>query len=173
VNGATITREAGIGGRSLEHLYQEHGPRALRVAFLMTGDERLAEDLVQDAFVRIAGSFRHLRSTDAFGAYLNRTVINLAKDSFRRNVVEGRYLKAEAQRAEPMAAPDLGRRDEIVEALRELPHRQRAAVVLRYLEDMSEQGVADQLGCCLSAAKSLITRGMETLRARMEVRTDD
>jgi RNA polymerase sigma-70 factor (sigma-E family) len=172
VNGATITGEAGIGRASLESLYQEHGPRALRVAFLMTGDEKLAEDLVQDAFVRIAGSFRHLRSTDAFGGYLNRTVINLAKDSFRRGALETRYLRAQSPSSH-VDPPDVGERAEIVEALRELPHRQRAAVVLRYLEDQSEQGVADQLGCSLGAAKSLIARGMETLRARMEVRTDD
>jgi RNA polymerase sigma-70 factor (sigma-E family) len=165
--------EARIRKANLESLYQQHVPRALRVAFLMTGDEKLAEDLVQDAFVRIAGSFRHLRTTDAFGAYLNRTVINLARDNFRRGKVEDRYLRSQARPPDRVDPPDIGERDAIVAALSELPHRQRGAIVLRYLEDLSEQGVADQLGCSLGAAKSLIARGMETLRARMEVEPND
>jgi RNA polymerase sigma factor (sigma-70 family) len=68
----------------LEDLYVRHAPAALRLAFFLTGDRELAQDLVQDAFVRIAGRFGHLRTPDAFEAYLRRTIVNLFTSHLRR-----------------------------------------------------------------------------------------
>jgi RNA polymerase sigma factor (sigma-70 family) len=153
----------------IERLYAEHAPGAMRLALLLTGSREQAEDLVQDAFVRIFGSFAHLRIKTSFRSYLNRTIVNLSRDRGRRRRIERREIEREqrAARSDAYTLPDVDAHREIVDALRTLPHRQRAAVVLRYFEDLSEQGVADVLGCSLSAARSLITRGMETLRTRM------
>src|SRR6266581_3277559 len=73
-------------------LYLQHADAAVRLAYLLTGDRALAEDLVQDAFVRLAGRLIHLRDPGAFDAYLRRTVVNLSHSYFRRKRVERAYL---------------------------------------------------------------------------------
>lgn len=150
---------------SLEDLYVRHAPEAVRLAFLLTGDAALAEDITQEAFIRVAGRFRHLRSPGAFDAYLRRTVVNLCMSHHRRRRVERTFLERERSRPELAAEqPDLAARDELRRAMQSLPMRQRAAVVLRYYADMPEQQVAETLGCSVSAARSLVFRAMETLR---------
>jgi len=153
----------------LAELYERHAADAVRLAYLLTGDREVARDLAQDAFVKVAGRFRHARFPDAFDAYLRRTVVNLSASRFRRLRLERAYL--ERERREPgvnVDAPDLGERDALRRALSTLPMRQRAAVVLRYYEDLSERAMADALGCSVPAARSLLMRGMQTLRTIVE-----
>ncbi|MGZ8598437.1 MAG: RNA polymerase sigma factor [Actinomycetota bacterium] len=157
-----------VSGRregSLEDLYVRHAPEAVRLAFLLTSDGALAEDITQDAFIRVAGRFRHLRSPGAFDAYLRRTVVNLCMSHHRRRRLERTYLERERTRPGRAAEqPDLESRDELRRAMQSLPMRQRAAVALRYYADLPEQQVAEALGCSVSAARSLVFRAMETLR---------
>src|SRR5689334_10267877 len=68
-------------------LYLGHADAAVRLAYLLTGDRDVAEDLVQDAFVRLAGRLVHLRDPGAFDAYLRKTVVNLSNSYFRRRRV--------------------------------------------------------------------------------------
>jgi RNA polymerase sigma-70 factor (sigma-E family) len=153
----------------LADLYERHAPGAVRLAYLITGDRERSQDVAQDAFVRVAGRFRHLGFPNAFDAYLRRTVINLCTSQFRRERVERKYLEREGARPPSDAAmPDVALRDDLTRALRTLPVRQRAAVVLRYYEDLSEQDVAGALGCSVSAARSLLVRGMQALRSIVE-----
>jgi RNA polymerase sigma-70 factor (sigma-E family) len=148
----------------LETLYAAHAPDAARLAYLLTGDRALAEDLVQEAFVRMFGRFRDLRNPEAFGAYLRKTVVNLAKSHFRRRIVERSYVEREArQPVQTVEQP--GHREEMWDVLQRLTPRQRAAVVLRYYEDLSEAQTADVLGCAVGTVKSLVSRGLEQLRA--------
>src|SRR2546427_8888668 len=77
----------------LGELYLRHADDAVRLAYLLTGDRGLAEDLVQDAFVRLTGRLVHLRDPGAFDAYLRRTVVNLSNSHFRRKRVERNYLE--------------------------------------------------------------------------------
>src|SRR6059036_3838497 len=112
--------ERAEGGR-LAVLFQQHGDSAVRLAYLLTGDRALAEDLVQDAFVKLAGRLVHLRDPGAFDAYLRRTVVNLANSHFRRKRLERAYLKRERggiQTEESL--PDPGPRDELWEAMNRL-----------------------------------------------------
>lgn len=149
----------------LADLYARHAPAAGRFAYLLTADHSQAEDLVQEAFVRIVGRFGHLRVPDAFDAYLRRTIVNLHVSRLRRLRVERAYLERERGRssaADP--TPDVAVREELWRALRRLPARQRAAVVLRYCEDLSERDAADALRCSVAAVKSLVARAMQTLR---------
>ena len=148
----------------LENLYAAHAPDAARLAYLLTGDRALAEDLVQDAFVRMFGRFRDLRHAEAFGAYLRKTVVNLARSHFRRRGVERTYVERESRRPVFSVEQPTGR-EEMWEALRNLTPRQRAAVVLRYYEDLTEAQTADVLGCAVGTVKSLVSRGLEQLRA--------
>jgi RNA polymerase sigma-70 factor (sigma-E family) len=155
----------------IEELYRRNAPGALRLAYFLTGDREQAEDLVQDAFVRVAGRFRYLRVPDAFDAYLRRTIVNLFTSQLRRLRHE-RAFAARQHDAETVApADDPVLRDELWRALSTLPTRQRAAVVLRYYEDLSERETAQILGVSTGAANQLIVRAMATLRDH--VRGDD
>ncbi len=160
---------------ALADLYAAYAPEAIRLAYLLTGDRFLAEDLVQDAFVRVTGRFQHLRDPRSFEGYLRRTVVNLLRNHWRRRGVERKYLARErsSKSLEWTSPPNTEEQDALWTALQQLPHRQRAAVTLRYYEDMSEQQVSDVLGCSAQAAKSLVARGMESLRAQMETRNDE
>lgn len=107
----------------LEELYRRHVDDALGLAYLLTGDRSLAEDLVQDAVVRVLGRFHDLRNRDAFWRYLRRTLVNLANSHFRRRQVERAWI--ERQRPEPAApaGPDLEERDRLLAALMALRPR--------------------------------------------------
>src|SRR5205823_8657267 len=104
------------------------------------------EDLVQEAFVRVAGRFRHRRVPDDFGPYLKKTIVNSFTSHLRRRRLERAWLAK--QRREPALSPehDPTERDELWIAMRYLPERQRAALVLRYYEDLSERDAAEVLG---------------------------
>src|ERR1051326_7123613 len=92
---ATMDRSRGTDAGRLGELYLAHAEAAVRLGVLLTGDRALAEDLVQDAFVRLAGRLVHLRDASAFDAYLRRTVVNLSNSYFRRRRVERAYLQRE------------------------------------------------------------------------------
>ncbi len=154
----------------IAELYLLYADGAVRLAYLLTGDRAVAEDLVQDAFVRLAGRLVHLRDPDAFDAYLRTTVVNLTRSHFRRKRVENNYL--ERQRtiaAAPTAAParPVEDREDLWAALATLSPRQRAAVVLRFYEDLSEAEVAQILHCAPGTVKSLVSRGLSRLRTEI------
>jgi RNA polymerase sigma-70 factor (sigma-E family) len=169
IRAEAVVRETSEGGR-LGELYQRHAPDAVRLAYLLTGDRALAEDLSQEAFLRMFGRFRDLRNPDAFEWYLRRTVVNLARSHFRHLKVERTYLDREGRRPEaksPDAREALGDREEMWETILRLPERQRAAIVLRYYEDLSEAQTAEVLRCPVGTVKSLVSRGMDRLRAEL------
>ncbi|MGH2674278.1 MAG: SigE family RNA polymerase sigma factor [Actinomycetota bacterium] len=153
------------GGR-LGKLYEAHAPEAARLAFLLTGDRSVAEDLVHEAFVRLFGRFRDIRHPEAFRSYLRATVVNLARSHFRRRRVERAYLERQGRPPDD-ASPDPGAREEMWDALQRLSPRQRAAVVLRYYEDLTEAQTAEILGCAVGTVKSLVSRGLDRLGAEI------
>ena len=157
----------------LDELYRLHFVDMLRLAYLMTGDRASAEDIVQEAFVRVAGRFVELRNPDAFGPYLKKTVINLCRKQFRRNKVERAYADREArQSVASTSQPDVPAQQAIRAALLRLSPRQRAALVLRFYGDLAEREIAEALGCRPGTVKSLIARGIEALRAEIGSEAD-
>ncbi len=151
----------------LADLYVRYVPAANRLAFLLTGDRSQSEDLVHDAFVRCVGRFGHLRAHEAFDAYLRRTIVNLHTSKLRRLRVERAYLSKEVGRgadALTSGLPDIAGREDMWRRLRTLPPRQRAVLVLRYYEDLSERETADALRCSIAAVKSLTARATSALR---------
>jgi RNA polymerase sigma-70 factor (sigma-E family) len=156
-------------------LYSVHAPEAVRLAYLLTGDKELAQDLVQEAFVKMLGRFQDLRKPYAFQSYLRRTVVNLSKKHWRRLAVERRHRSLqEADLSEKVVQfPDIATSDAQWEALQQLPARQRAAVVLRFYEDLSEHQTAQMLGCSSEAVKLLVARAMKSLRASSVVEGSD
>ncbi len=174
--------EADGAGRTsaggLATLYEQHSPAAYRLAYLLVGEPALAEDLVQDAFVRLIGRFTSLRDPDAFDAYLRRTVINLSHSTLRRRGVERAQLRQHAVlTARTGTGPSAGQRDvetadELWRQLQHLAPRQRTALVLRYYEDLSEQQTADLLGCPVRTVKSLVARGLAAMRRQQKADRD-
>lgn len=146
-------------------LYRAHLPGATRLAYLLTGDRAAAEDVAQEAFLRAASRLGALRDEAAFPAYLHRAVVNQVRNRARR-------LRLERGRTEPAPPPydlpDVATRDRLWGALQRLPHRQRAALVLRFYLDLSEADVADRLGCRPGTVKSATARGLATLRADLD-----
>jgi RNA polymerase sigma-70 factor (sigma-E family) len=157
-----------IEGSMLADLYARHADEALRLSYLLTGDGALAEDLVQDAFVRVAGRLLHLRDPGGFHAYLRKTIVNLTRSHYRRRAVERRYLERQTE-APAIDPDDLSDRERLRRALMALPIGQRTAIVLRYFEDLSEAQTADLMGRHPGAVKSLVSRGMGTLRTTVGV----
>ena len=157
-----------LSSTRLAELYERHIGRSVALAALVGGDPNSAEDIAHEAFIRTAGRLSGLRDPSAFDAYLRRTVINLCRARARRAGIERRYLEWFVQREADEAATDAEDRDVLWAGLRELPHRQRAAVVLRYYEDLSEEQAADAMGCSPRAVNALVSRAMATLRTRIE-----
>ena len=148
----------------LEELYRSQVAPLQRLAFLLTGDHHLAEDITQQAFIKFYRRFFKLRDSSAAPAYLRTTVVNLARAHHRGSQRERRHLESHR---EPNASPppNVEDHDFVVRTLTNLPYRQRAAVVLRYYEDLSEHQAADVLNCSPAAMKSLTARAMASLRA--------
>ena len=144
----------------LGDLYRTHGADALRLAYVLTRDEAAAEDITQEAFVRIGRKLFGLRDLEHEKAYIFRTVINLSRSRGRKLGRE----RAALARLEPPASRPAPEVDDTWGQLTTLPARQRAALFFRYYLDHSEEQVAELLECSPSAAKSLIHRGLRALR---------
>ena len=153
----------------LAEFYAAHADSAKRLAFLLTGDNELAEDITQDAFVKIAGRISGLRNRDASSAYLRQTVVNLSRSHFRRKRVERAYLQraANGPQSQSIEGRDVVEADALWNELHRLAYRQRCAVVLRYYEDLSERQATEILRCSVGAVKALTNRAMEQLRANV------
>lgn len=139
-------------------------PYLLRLAYRLTTDVHLAEDLLQGALWRVAKHWAQARENP--GAYAQRTLVNLAADGRRdrrRRPVEVR-IEALGDRADAGPSDQVENRDLLLAALRRLPPRQRAVIVLRYWEDMSVEETAAVLGCSNGNVKSTASRGLERLR---------
>lgn len=143
----------------------------LRFAYFLCGDRAAAEDLVQDAFVRIYRAGARVEE-HGFPAYARRTLVNLRRSAWRRGQIERRALATAgpSDRAVPDADPVV--RDEVWGAILSLSRRQRACIALRYYEDLSEQHVAEVLGMSTGAVKKHTSRAMERLRASLADRRE-
>jgi RNA polymerase sigma-70 factor (sigma-E family) len=151
-------------GRSdqFDALYREKAPGMVRLAFLLTGGSGAAEELVQEAFLQV---HRRWESIEHPAAYLRTAVVHGAASHRRRRDLE--HAKGYERRSEAIGEP-VESSDDLREALRRLPDRQRAAIVLRYYEDLPEAEIAAVLGCRVPAVKSLLHRALRQLREVVE-----
>ncbi len=148
--------------RTLERFVAERGDRLLRTAALLAGSRTAGEDLLQSALERLLRNWRRIEGDPE--NYVRRTLYNLAADGWRRQRVwQRKALLAEpAPAPDPAAAYDL--RDAVLRVLAQLPPRQRAVLVLRYFEQLSEAETAQALGCSVGNVKSATSRGLARLR---------
>jgi len=147
----------------------------LRTAYLVVWDPVEAEDLVQECLLAVARRWPRVRKMDHPHAYARRVLVNLALDGAKRRARHRQELVGD-EAATLAALPDeassrslnaAGLRAELIEALGTLPPRQRAVLVLRYFEDLSEAQAADLLGCSVGTVKSTASRGLTRLQAAL------
>jgi RNA polymerase sigma-70 factor (sigma-E family) len=142
-------------------------PSLVTTAYLVTGDTGTAEDCVQEALTRVHRHWRRLRLDGDPEAYARRAVVNAALSwRRRRRVIEVPLAAAGEPRARP--EPEQTLDAQLIAALRLLPPRMRAAVVLRYVEDRSEAETAELLSCSTGNVKSTAHRGLARLRRNLE-----
>lgn len=141
----------------------------LRTAYLLTGDYARAEDLLQSALIRAHRHWRRVHKQGEPEAYVRKIIVNLNTDWWRRRSSLEQVVDPAANEASSASAPDAFAayelRDELWAALRGLPPKMRAALVLRYFEDLTEAQAAHVLGCSVGTVKSQCSRGLERLRA--------
>ena len=135
----------------------------LRRAYLLTGNQADAEDLVQTTLAKTYRAWGRIRDREAVDAYVRRTMVNTRRSWLRRPFRETPTDALPEPRARD-GMPDVGQRDVLRRVLMELPAKQRAAVVLRYYEDLSEQETAEVLGVSVGTVKSSVSRALARLR---------
>ncbi|MCX5370033.1 SigE family RNA polymerase sigma factor [Streptomyces sp. NBC_00015] len=139
--------------------------RLVRTAYLLTGDVHHAEDLTQTALAKAYRSWRRISRTDNPEAYVRRMLVSCNSDRFRKRRVAEALTAAPPERAgRDEGAGRVEERGSLLAGLAQLPPKQRAVVVLRYWEDLSEAEVADVLGCSPGTVKSQASKGLAKLR---------
>lgn len=154
----------------LSELFDQNFAALRRLAFALLGDASAADEVAQDAFVRLYASWRRLDDLDHPPSYLRKIVLNLCRSRGRRAALQKRSQPLLRQE-ETMRDPDVALRLDVWKALEALPHRQRACVVLRYLEDLSEADVARLLDCSIGTVKSQLHRARANLEAVLGTKT--
>jgi RNA polymerase sigma-70 factor (sigma-E family) len=149
----------------LRRLLTDRGPQLLRTAVLLAGSQHDGEDLLQEALERMVRQRRPVDGSPE--AYLRRTLYNLAADGWRRSAAWRRRLPL-VQASQAAAMPDVTAavdlHDALIRGLRQLPTRQRAVIVLRYWEQLTEAEIAQALGCTEGTVKTTASRGMKRMR---------
>ncbi len=151
-------------------LYSTHYRSLVRLAALLVRDSATAEEVVQDSFVAMHGSWLRLRDSDKALSYLRQSVVNRSRSVLRHRVVVDRNAPKPApdMPSAEQSAMALLERSAVISALRKLPARQREALVLRYYADLAEYEIASAMGISRSAVKSHTARGMAALRGVLE-----
>lgn len=158
-------------------LFQQEGAALVRMARIFTDDRNAAEDLVQEAFIRLHRNAHRIKDPEKVAPYLRSIVLNLARDHNRRGLVSLRHQEALPAPSTPEApedrieASDDERR--VLKGLRSLPPRQRDCMVLRFYFELKEREIAETLGISPNSVKTHCRRGMAALRDRLETDDDD
>ena len=165
--GVTITDEA---EQLVVELYREHGSSLVRLARLYVDDRNAAEDLVQEAFLRLARHAHRIEERANAPAYLRSIVLNLARDENRRGLVSMRHRSVLAQTTITSDDDELTLREDqrqVLDALRDLPERQRTCLVLRYYDELGPDAIAEALGISRNSVKTHLQRGLAALEERL------
>lgn len=148
----------------------QRGP-LYRTAYLMVGDPHDAEDLLQATLVKVVSAWQRIERRDRPEVFARRVMVNLAINRWRRRRTAEAYLGRQFEdrpSADADPAVDVARRDAVWAALRTLPPRMRAVLVLRYFEDLTEADTAAVLHCSVGTVKSQTSKALSRLRNRLQ-----
>ena len=138
-----------------------------RSAYLMVGERHLAQDLLQEALTKTYVAWPRLRDPSRAEAYTRKAITTTAISWFRRRSWSERPSESLPERRVEGHAAHVDERDRGWTALQQLPPRQRAAIVLRYYEDLTEAQTAAAMGCAVGTVKSQVAAGLTKLRDRL------
>lgn len=169
MDGVAVAREQ--QSATFDGFVAARGDALWRSAWLLTGDAHLAEDLVQTALAKSFGAWDRIGDVGGFEAYVRRVLFTTYAAWWRRRW-NGERPTAELPDA-ATAGPDLALRRDVLAALSRLPRGQRAVVVLRYFEDLTEAQTAEVLGCSTGTVKSQAARAMAALRSSPDLRPEE
>lgn len=156
-------RSGALTDSLVEELYRTQRVGLVRLALLVIGSRAAAEDVVQESFLRLRSTSTELSDPVR---YLRRIVLNEARQVLRRREIERRHLPTESGVVLP---PEL---DEMWQLLDALSDKRRIALVLRYYEDLSFSEIARLMDCGESTARSLVHRGLKSLRRKLDADHD-
>jgi RNA polymerase sigma-70 factor (sigma-E family) len=151
-------------------MFQTEATNLVRLARFFVDDRDAAEDLVQEAFIRLARSIHRVHDPEAVPAYLRSIVLNLARDHNRRGLVSLRHRPSSEPAAIDITEGLEIREDQrrVIDALRTLPAGQRNCLVLRYYLELSNPEIAETLGVSVNTVKTQLRRGMAALARLLE-----
>jgi RNA polymerase sigma-70 factor (ECF subfamily) len=145
---------------------EERYPRLVGALALYCGDRDVAEELAQEALARVCRDWKKVKAMGSPEAWAHRVGMNLAHSHFRRRAAEKR---ATERLGDPRTAQAFTERTDLLDSVGRLPHRQRAAVILRYYLGFTVPEVARALECPDGTAKTLLHRGVKALGRSMEL----
>jgi RNA polymerase sigma factor (sigma-70 family) len=150
-------------------MFDTHSVELVRLARLFVDDRNAAEDLVQEAFIRLARNAHRIQDRAKAPAYLRSIVLNLARDHNRRGLVSLRHRLPAAELSGTVEDELVVREDQqrVLLALRSLPRRQRDCLVLRYWLELGIDDIAATLGISRNSVKTHLGRGLDTLEGRL------
>lgn len=159
--GTTLVVEDTAGlVRTFDDVYREQRPRLVRTAFLIVRSQHVAEELVQDGFVRL---HQHFETVESPGGFLHTAVVRLCLTWLKRRDMEHERLQRVAEPAGVESEPD-----ELWDAIGRLDPDRRAVLVLRYYGDLSYEQIAAAVGCPVGTVRSRLNRGVADLRKEIE-----
>jgi RNA polymerase sigma-70 factor (sigma-E family) len=172
VVGAGVGVEASVGRSARDAEFEQYmaarQPSLLRTAYLLTGDRHAAEDLVQTSLAKLYLSWDKVQRRELIDGYVRRIMVN-ENNSLWRRAWKRREVSTDTipDRVGVADRHDHGERSALWDFVQTLPRKQRAVVVLRYYEDLSEAEVADILGISVGTVKSQSSRALAALRERV------
>ena len=154
---------------TIAQLFHEHARPLVRLARLFADDRNAAEDLVQEAFLRLRRALDRIKQRDRAAAYLRSIVLNLIRDHNRRGLMSLRHRMPEDAYLATVEDTLVIRegQQQVIEALADLPPRQRDCLVLRYYLELGSRDIADTLGLSTNSVKTHMRRGMAALAKRL------
>lgn len=165
---------AAVADDALRDLYRDHYRGLVRLATLLVDDRETAEEVVQDAFVKVHAGWHRIAEPDRALPYLRSAVLNGARSALRRRGVARRWFDRETRKgvADAPSAEAAGvagaTRDDVMDAIRHLPEQQRNVVLLRYYADLSEAQIAETLGIAPGTVKTSCHRALAKLAPMLE-----
>lgn len=155
---------------AVTQLYAAHYPELVRLATLLVRNNAEAEEIVQDAFVAMHGRWRRLHEPERALGYLRRSIINGCRSTQRHRMVVAKHTPDHLEDAASAETHALAAhtRAQVMDALHQLPARQREVLVLRYYSDLTEAEIAETLGISRGSVKSHAHRGTTALRSTLE-----
>lgn len=167
--------ETGVGQRMATHerdadfaaYMTARQPSLLRTAYLLTGDRHTAEDLVQTALAKLYLSWDRVQRRELVDGYVRRILVNEHNSLWRRPFKRREVVSGELPETQFLDRHDTGESAALWEFVQTLPRKQRAVIVLRYYEDLSEAETAEALGISVGTVKSQASRALAAMRSRV------